>query len=71
VKEVAAALKVPQYRIKAIEEGSVRSIQPDILRRYIAHLRLNRWTGRWASANSKLASKLGIRGTATNDTKAV
>lgn len=63
LKEAAAALKVPQYRVKAIEQGHLSSVQPDVLRRYISYFGLNRWVGRWASANSSLAKKLGLRTT--------
>ena len=60
IKETALKLKVPQYRIKAIENASVREIVPDALLKYVAFLGLEKWFHRWITANQALASKIGI-----------
>ena len=62
IKEAAARLKAPQYRIKAIEEGRLKQILPDVLAKYIRFLELEDWFRQWADANPKVAEKLGIAG---------
>ena len=54
IKEAAALLKAPQYRLKAIEQGSLRLIQPDILRAYVGLLELGAYFEEWAAANPTL-----------------
>ncbi len=54
IKEAAALLKAPQYRLKAIEQGSLRLIQPDILRAYVGLLELGAYFEEWAAANPAL-----------------
>jgi len=70
IKEVAATLKVPQYRIKAIENGRFTDLDATVLVKYAAHLGLSPWLGRWKRANAELAVRLGLpqprgRGTRT------
>jgi hypothetical protein len=60
LKAAAAALRVPQYRLKEIEGGSVNNILPDVLVRYIAYLGLTRWFGRWKKANPSLVARLAL-----------
>jgi len=60
IKETALKLKVPQYRIKAIENASVQEIVPEALLKYVAFLGLEKWFHRWTTANQALASKSGI-----------
>jgi hypothetical protein len=61
IKQASAALRVPQYRIKAVETGSMRDVQGDVLRRYMALLELDdEWMRVWARANRTLAVKLGL-----------
>ena len=58
VKQAAAVLKVPQYRIKAIEGDSDRSsIRADILERYIEFLELGVFYGRWKKANKDIFAR--------------
>ena len=59
VKQISARLKLPQYRIRAIECGSLSAIRPGDLRRYIDALGLRLWYRRWAKANRRLADQLG------------
>jgi len=66
IKEAAAALKAPQYRLKAIEKGIMSEVEPDILLRYLEFLKITEWFELWKSANAKLArSILSARGGAT------
>jgi len=64
---VGLQLKVPQYRIKDIEFGTVDCIDPKVLPRYVSLLGLGRWVQRWVAANGDLAARLGLVGTATVD----
>lgn len=59
-KELAAILKVPQYRLKAIENGRLNEIKPDVLKKYSKQLDLDAWCLSWAEKNTELANKLGI-----------
>lgn len=54
----AASLKVPQYRLRAIEAGSMSEIEPDLLERYVKFLEEDRWFVRWKKAHPVLASRL-------------
>ena len=58
IKEAAKALRTPQYRIKDIEQGSLRNVQFPILLGYIDFLGLKRWFGQWKAANRPLANRL-------------
>lgn len=58
VKQAAAILKVPQYRIKAIEgDSGCSSIRADILERYIEFLELSVFYGRWKKANKDIFAR--------------
>jgi hypothetical protein len=59
IKQAAAKLKVPQYRLKAIEDqGSAAGIQPDILERYIDFLDLREWFTRWVKKNQDVYDRM-------------
>lgn len=60
LKQAAAQLKVPQYRLKAIEDGHISEFRGDILMKYRDMLGLHDWIERWAEANPGLARKLGV-----------
>ena len=62
IKQVAAQLKVAQYRLKAVEEGHQNQMLPDVLRQYICFLGLEKWYRKWAKANPKMVEKLGLTG---------
>ena len=66
LKEAAAALEVPQYRLKEIEDGSPDRIETDLLVRYVDLLQSNDLFERWKAANPKLASRL-LRGSHGTD----
>jgi hypothetical protein len=59
-KEVATRLKVPQYRLKAVEEGHLSEIDSTVFTKYSDFLELEQWVSRWVESNGKLATKLGI-----------
>jgi transcriptional regulator with XRE-family HTH domain len=58
IKEVAANLKVPQYRLKAIEDGHLLELRPAILEKYLGFLSLGRWFARWAKANQVICKRI-------------
>ena len=58
IKEAAKALRTPQYRIRDIEQGSLRNVQFPILLGYVNFLGLKRWFGQWKAANRSLANRL-------------
>ncbi|MBW2063344.1 MAG: helix-turn-helix domain-containing protein [Deltaproteobacteria bacterium] len=60
IKEVALALKVPQYKLRAIEKGSLKQIEPEVLQKLLAFLGLKRWFRRWKEANPQLAKRIDI-----------
>ena len=37
-RDASAATGIPQYRIKAVEEGRIREVKPDLARRYFVRL---------------------------------
>ena len=60
VKDISSELKIPQYRLRAIEEGSLGTLKPDFAHRYFRYLGIESWVKRWARGNSELASRAGI-----------
>ena len=60
IKDVASELKLPQYRLKAIEKGTFKEIKPDILKKYLTFLNLERWFNKWATNNPELEERIGI-----------
>lgn len=58
IKQVAAALKVAQYRIKDLERDSPDAVQSEILVKYVQYLGLDAWFRKWAAANSDLWGRL-------------
>lgn len=60
VKEASAALKIPQYRIKAIEEGSFSQIDPEFFEIYTRFLGVEDYVAGWSGKNAELAEKLGL-----------
>lgn len=51
IQKAARLLKVPQYRLKAIEARHRREILPEVLDAYLDLLRLKPWFGKWRKAN--------------------
>lgn len=60
VKEVSAELKIPQYRIKAIETGMFVEMLPGVLREYACFLDLSDWVERWMEKNRELVDRYPI-----------
>ena len=60
IKEASKQSGVPQYRIKAIEEGSFSNITPEAMRRYLCFLGLEKWYLDWALKNKKLVKARGL-----------
>jgi transcriptional regulator with XRE-family HTH domain len=63
LKEVARQLKVARYRLRDIEAGHVRSVEPEVLHAYVSHLGLESWYGRWKRSSPDLATRLAPVGT--------
>jgi len=60
LKDISLDLKIPQYRLRAIEEGTFREINPDFAHRYFNYLGIQSWVKRWARGNAELARRSGI-----------
>ena len=60
LKDAAGKLKVPQYRLRAVETGHLSEVRPEVLTAYLEFLRLTSWSTRWARANPRLSRRLGI-----------
>ncbi len=60
LKEAALALKVPKYRLAAIEAGTLSELKPDLARQYFRFLGIEPWVRRWSRANRGLAKRAGI-----------
>jgi len=60
VPQVSALLKVPQYRLKAVDRGRLREVDPTVLRKYVEYLGLESWFRRWARQNRELVIRLGL-----------
>jgi hypothetical protein len=58
IKEAALALKVPQYRLKAVEGERAISIDPGVLEEYIKFLGLHSWFDNWIRANPDVYARL-------------
>lgn len=61
IKDVSRTLKIPQYKIKAIEEGpfSVK-FEPADFKSYTSFLGLDPYVDEWCGNNQNLAKKLNI-----------
>jgi len=51
VKDVSTKLRIPQYRIKDIEAGSVRNISLQYILPYIDFLKIREWFDTWLKNN--------------------
>ena len=60
LKDVSLKLKVPQYKLRFIEKGSIRNIDPKILFQYLNYLDLNDWFQDWLESNPEYSSKFSI-----------
>ncbi len=60
LREAALALKVPMYRLAAVEAGTLGELKPDVARQYFRFLGIEPWVRRWSRANRGLAKRTGI-----------
>jgi len=60
IKDVASQIRRPQYRIRAVEQGGLRELRPEIAHEYFRFLGIVPWVKRWARANQELAERAGI-----------
>ena len=60
IKDAAFRLKVPQYRLRAVEDGSTRGFDADLFWKYVEFLDLSDWVSEWAEANRTFARRLRI-----------
>jgi hypothetical protein len=59
-KEISSQLKIPQYRLRSVEDGRLGEFNPDIAHEYFKFLGIEPWVKRWARANGDLAKRTGI-----------
>lgn len=60
LKEAARVLKVPCYRLEAVEVGRLGELKPEIANRYFSLLGIESWIRRWLRANPGLARRAGL-----------
>jgi|GEM_PF-3508349 len=60
IKTVANRLKVPQYRLRDVENCRVNKLLPDVLTAYVDYLGLKSWFGRWKKGNPEIVARLGL-----------
>lgn len=60
IKDVANKLKVPQYRLKAIEDGYTSEIRSDVFWKYCEFLDLMDFAEDWIDSNRNLAAEFGL-----------
>jgi hypothetical protein len=60
LRDASVASGIPQYRIRAVENGYLSDIQPDLARRYFRFLGIEKWVARWCQANRELATRAGV-----------
>jgi len=63
IKDAAREARLPQYRLKDIENAQTSRIEPRALARYLALLQLDRWFSRWKAHTPELAARMGLAGT--------
>jgi len=62
IKEAARRAGVPQYRIRAIENGSFPQITQKEMKKYLAFLKLEEWYRNWAEKNRSLVERHELPG---------
>jgi hypothetical protein len=60
LKDVAKVLRLPKYRLEAVESGRLNELLPEVARRYFQFLDIEAWVRRWSRANRELARRAGI-----------
>jgi hypothetical protein len=59
-RDMAAATRIPQYRLRAIEGGQLRAFRSDLAWRYFRFLGIEEFASRWCRANRELAGRIGM-----------
>jgi DNA-binding XRE family transcriptional regulator len=60
LKDVAKALRLPKYRLEAVESGRLNELLSDVARRCFQFLGIEAWVRRWSRTNRELARRVGI-----------
>ena len=60
LKDASVRLKIPQYRLRAIECGELGTFEPAMAREYFRFLGIERWVAGWRKANHELAERAGF-----------
>jgi len=60
IRDVAIALGIPQYRLRAIEGGRFTEFRIDLARRLFRFLEIEVWVERWCRSNRELATRIGL-----------
>jgi hypothetical protein len=60
IRDVSVALRVPQYRLRAIEGGLLREVHAERARRYFRFLGIDAWVADWCRSNRELATRVGL-----------
>ena len=60
IKTAAVQVGIPQYRIVAIESGTLRELVPKLAWKYFDFLGVDAWVKKWVAANLELASRAGL-----------
>jgi len=61
IKQIAEHLKVPQYRLKDVEDGGIKRIIVPVLENYVDYLDMRRWFHAWKKQNSNIYKGLSRR----------
>lgn len=60
IKKAAAEAGIPQYRVKAIENGHLGELRPELAWKYFGFLGISSWVRTWIRLNRDLATRAGI-----------
>jgi hypothetical protein len=70
IRDIAVAMGIPQYRIRAIETARLTEFRLDLARRYFCFLGIETWIAQWCRANRELATRVGLLDTRPLDRRA-
>jgi hypothetical protein len=60
IDDAARALRVPRYRLEAVEKGPVAEYRLEFAVRYFRLLGLETWIAKWARTHPDLARRQGL-----------
>ncbi len=60
IRDVSRRLRVAQYRLRAVEEGSFGQIQADAFAKYVDFLSVSTFVFSWVDNNPELAERAGV-----------